>query len=123
MYQDTPPSHSLLDMRSVLIAVAVLLVGAALGFGVGYKYEKHAKSSSHSASSTHSTTPTTAKPPSASLQAQAKNMLMTCMAGKGVQYPSPSADISKPPAGVAQSTFQAARVACYSELLQSKKKP
>jgi hypothetical protein len=117
-------THPVLDVRSVVVAIVVLLVGGALGFGVGYKYEKHTKSASTHSAAAHSTTTTTTKKksqPSATQTAEVKAALALCMAGKGVKYPSPDADLSHPPAGVSQATFESARLACYKDLLNSRR--
>lgn len=114
-------TRSILDIRSVLVAVAVLLVGAALGFGVGYKYEKHtaAASKSHdTASSSKSVTPaTSANNASASSVAKMREVVAGCMAKEGVKYSSPDDDTSKPPPGVSTDKYNAARTICYKLLV------
>jgi len=104
--------RSALDQRSVIIILILLLLGAALGFGAGYKYEKHAKSGNAKG--------TTVAAAAAARQRQAvarrKARMINCMATKGVKYASMTADISRPPAGVAHDAYQAALVACSKTL-------
>jgi len=113
-----------LDLRSVVVAVVVLLLGAALGFGIGYEVK------AHRTTSTSKTTPATrAKGAQATTAAQAATSarLRSCLDSHGVKYPPISggqkafaAQISKPPAGVAESTYRAALRACYVEAVRAK---
>jgi hypothetical protein len=108
----------LLDLRSVVIAVVVLMLGAALGFGVGYEVKAH-----RTTSTSKTTAATRAKGVHAPTAAQtaANARFRTCLNSHGVKYPPISggqkafaAQISKPPAGVSQSTYEAALRACYA---------
>jgi len=106
-----------LDLRSVVIAVVVLLLGAALGFGVGYEVKAH-----RTTSAIKTTAATRAKGAQAPTTAQTAGnaRFRSCLNSHGVKYPpipggqrAFAAQISKPPAGVSQSTYQAALRACY----------
>ena len=108
-----------LDLRSVIVAVVVLLLGAAIGFGVGYEVKAH-----RTTSSTKTTASTPAKGSAqVATPAEAAGIakFRSCLNSHGVKYPpipggekAFSAQISKPPAGVAQSTYQTALRACYA---------
>ncbi len=114
-------TRSVLDARSVIVAVVVLLIGAALGFGVGYKYEKHAAAKSHNtASASTNTSTTSANSASQSRAAKARTLLFACMEREGVKYSSTAADLSKPPPGVSLEKFNAARTFCGRAFLGGK---
>jgi hypothetical protein len=116
MQQEDP--RPLLDIRSVVVAVVVLVVGAALGFGVGYKYEKHAHTSPKSTAEKGTTSTTTKSSGSSSHSAEeVKTIVIACMASEGVKYPSPTSDVSHPPAGVSEDAYKLAYAKCAKRLL------
>ena len=119
-------SSSVIDARSVVIAVVVLLLGVGIGFAGGYKYEHH--SASKTAAKTTNTAAGTAaakakaKPKTTTTVSPAKHAeLVNCLAGKGVKYPdAATANFNTPPAGVNTQTLSQALGACYVELLKTK---
>jgi len=102
---------SALDQRSVMTVLIVLLLGAVLGFGVGYKYEKTKKSIN--AKGNVAAASAARRRQAAMRGAQGKARIINCMATKGVKYTSRTADLSRPPAGVAHNAYQIALAACY----------
>jgi hypothetical protein len=117
--------HSWLDLRSVVVAVVVLLVGAGIGFGVGYEVK------AHRTTTTAKTAAAAKKAPVTGAQAQASTAgiasFRSCLASHGVTYPAIAggekafaAQIAKPPAGVAKSTYDTALRTCYAASTRAK---
>ena len=102
------PKRRPVDGRSILTVGLVLLLGASLGFVVGYKYKKPKAKATSAASAKAAANP--------AYNARTTALLISCMATKGVKYPSTAANISQPPAGVAHSAYEAALTACRSSV-------
>ncbi len=113
-------TRSILEVRSVIVAVVLFLVGTAMGFGVGYKYERHTASTKvHSSSSrpseerpTSNSTTSVLNDAAASRVAKVRAAIIACMAKGGVKYAAGTTDFSKPPPGVSLEKFGAVRTFC-----------
>ena len=115
------PRDTLLDLRSVIIAVGVLVLGIALGFGVGYRYEQHDNAAQERDAAATKAAGQQSNQGGASFGERTKAVLIECMAKEGVRYPSADADLSKPPPGVTVAAFQKARDTCAGGILGVKR--